>query len=49
MDWGGIFGQIATDLTTTIGAVVLAGIPVLVALIGIGVALRVFGKFGARR
>lgn len=44
-----LFGDIATEASSTILAVAGVGVGVLVLLVGIGVGLRVFGKFGVRR
>lgn len=44
-----LFSDLATDALANIWLVAGIVAPVLVALIGIGVGLRVAGKFGARR
>lgn len=49
MDLEDIFTAIATGATDAVGAVAPLGVPVLVLLVGIGVGLRLFGKFGVKR
>ncbi len=49
MDYGTLFGGVPTEALAAIADVVPLGITVLVALVGIGIALRVFGKFGVRK
>jgi len=49
MDWDVLLGPIATGALGAITDVLPLAVPVLVALISISVALRIFGKFGARR
>jgi len=49
MDFGTLLAPVATGVTDTITDVLPIAIPVLVALAGIGIALKVFGKFGVKR
>lgn len=49
MDFGTLLTPIGADLTATIADVVPVGIVVLGALAGLGIALKVLGKFGVRR
>lgn len=49
MDMSTVFGQVATDSLSNIEAAITLGIPVLVALVAIGIFLLVFRKFGIRR
>lgn len=48
-DLGVLFAPAATGVTDTIVSILPVAIPVLVLLAGIGIALKVFGKFGIRR
>jgi len=49
MDFAVLFGPIATGALAAITAIIPIAVPVLVALVGIGVALRLFGKFGVKK
>ena len=49
VDYGTLLAPVATGATDAIAAVLPIAIPVLVALAGLGIALKVFGKFGVRR
>jgi len=49
MDWDTLLGPIATGALGAISEILPLAVPVLVALISISVAIRIFGKFGARR
>lgn len=49
VDYGTLLQPVATGATDAIAAVLPIAIPVLVALAGLGIALKVFGKFGVRR
>lgn len=48
-DWATLLGGVGTGATDAITAVLPLAIPVLVVLAGLGIALRVFGKFGVKR
>lgn len=48
-DYGTLLQPVADGATAAITAVLPIAIPVLVALAGLGIALKVFGKFGVRR
>lgn len=49
MDWAVLLAPVATGATDAISDVLPIAIPVLVALAGLGIAVRVFGKFGVKR
>lgn len=49
MDYGTLFGGVSTEALAAIADIVPIGITVMVALVGIGIALRVFGKFGVKK
>lgn len=49
MDWTELLGPVATGALAAFTAALPLVIPVMVALAGLGIALRVFGKFGIRR
>lgn len=49
MDYGTLFAGVPTEGLAAIADVVPLGITVMVALVGIGIALRVFGKFGVKK
>jgi len=49
MDYGTLFGGVSTEALAAITDILPLGITVMVALVGIGLALRVFGKFGVRK
>ena len=49
MDWGTLLADVGTGATDAIEAVLPIAIPVLVALAGLGIAIKVFGKFGLKR
>lgn len=49
MDFGDLLAPVATGALGAITDVLPIAIPVLVALAGLGIALKVFGKFGIRR
>lgn len=49
MDWGTLLAPIGTEVTGIVTDVTPVGIIVFVALAGIGIALKVVGKFGVRR
>lgn len=49
MDFGTLLAPVGTGVTDAIADVLPVAIPILVALAGISIALRVLGKFGARR
>lgn len=49
MDFATLFGGVATGALDAIEAIVPVAVPVLVGLVGITIALRVFGKFGIKR
>lgn len=49
MDYGTLFGSVSTEALAAIADIVPIGIVVMVALVGIGIALRVFGKFGVKK
>jgi len=49
MDFGTLLAPVATGATGAITDVLPIAIPVLVALAGIGIAVRVFAKFGVKR
>ncbi len=48
-DVGALFQPVADGVLTAINAILPVAVPVLVALAAIGIALKVFGKFGVRR
>jgi hypothetical protein len=48
-DYGTLLAPVATGATDAITAALPIAIPVLVALAGLTIALKVFGKFGVRR
>ena len=49
VDYGVLMAPVATGATDAISAVLPIAIPVLVALAGLGIAIKVFGKFGVKR
>jgi hypothetical protein len=49
MDIADLFEPLATGALDAINAVVPIAIPVVVALVGLSIAIRVFGKFGIKR
>lgn len=49
MDVTTVFGDLATDSLSNIEATVALGLPVLVALVAIGLVIAVFRKFGVKR
>jgi hypothetical protein len=49
MDWALLLAGVPTGVTAVIEDVVPLGVVVLIALAGIGIALRVFRKFGVSR
>lgn len=49
MDFAVLFAPIATGALDSVESVVPIAIPVLVGLVGITLALKVFGKFGLKR
>lgn len=49
MDFDTLLGPIATGALDAFEAILPIGVPVLVAFVGLGIALRTFGKFGIRR
>lgn len=49
VDIGTLFAPAATGATDTITTLLPYGIGVFVLLSGIGIALKIFGKFGVRR
>jgi hypothetical protein len=48
-DYGSLLTPVADGATAAITAVLPIAIPVLVALAGLTIGLKVFGKFGVRR
>ena len=49
MNYTTLFGGVGTEALAAITAIIPLGITVMVALVGIGIALKVFGKFGVKR
>lgn len=49
MDYGTLFGGVSTEALAAITDIIPLGITVMVALVGIGIAVRVFAKFGVKR
>lgn len=49
MDYGTLFGGVSTEALAAITDVIPLGIAVMVALVGIGIAVRVFAKFGVKK
>lgn len=49
MDFNTLLGPIATGAANAVTAAIPLGVPVIVLLIGLGVFLRVLGKFGVKR
>lgn len=49
MDWGTLLASVPTGVSDTIADVVPIAVPVMVALAGISIAVKVFSKFGIRR
>jgi len=49
MDFGTLLAPVATGVEGVITDVVPIAIPILLALAGISIALKVFSKFGVRR
>lgn len=49
VDVGALFTPAADGVMATITSILPVAIPVFVVLAGIGIALKVFGKFGVRR
>jgi hypothetical protein len=49
LDVSAVFGPLATAALDAIETIVPLAIPVLVALVAITIALRVFGMFGVKR
>lgn len=48
-DWGTLLAGVGTGATDAATAVLPLAIPILVLLAGLGIAIRVFGKFGVKR
>jgi len=49
MDYGTLFGGVSTEAIAAITDVIPLGIAVLVSLVGLSLALRVFAKFGVKK
>lgn len=49
MDWSTLLAPVGTEATGAITEVLPIAIPVLVALAGLSIALKTFGKFGVKR
>lgn len=49
VDVGALFAPAADGVMATITSILPVAIPVFVVLAGIGIALKVFSKFGVRR
>lgn len=49
MDFGTLLAPLGTQAAAVVADVAPIGIPVLVALAGLGIALRSMGKFGIKR
>jgi len=49
MDFGTLFGPVATGVLAAVSDVLPVAIPVLVGLAGITIAINVFRKFGVKR
>jgi hypothetical protein len=49
MDWETLFAPVSTGALGAVTDILPVAIPVLVALVGIGIAIRVFGKFGVKK
>ncbi len=49
MEWGTLFAPVVTNSTDAVEAAIPLGIGVLALLVGIGLVLRVLGKFGVRK
>ena len=49
MDFGTLLAPVATGVQAVISDVVPLGIPIVLALAGVSIALKVLGKFGVRR
>lgn len=49
MDWATLLAAVPTGVNDTIADIVPIAVPVMVALAGISIAVKVFGKFGIRR
>lgn len=49
IDYGTLLSGVGTGATDAITSVLPIAIPVLVALAALGIALKVFGKFGVKR
>jgi hypothetical protein len=49
MDWAVLLAGVPTGVTDTISDVVPIAVPVLIALAGISIAIKVFRKFGISR
>lgn len=49
MDWAVLLAPVGTGATDALADVLPIAIPVLVAFVGLGIALRVLGKFGVRK
>jgi len=49
MDWGVLLAGVPTGMTAIIEDVVPLGVPILIALAGISIAIGVLAKMGVRR
>lgn len=49
MEWDTILGPIATGALASFSEILPIGVPVLVALVGLGIGLRALSKLGVRR
>lgn len=49
MEWDTLLGPVATGALGAFEAVLPIAVPVLVALAGLGIGLKVLGRFGIRR
>lgn len=49
MEWATLLAGVPTGVTETIADIVPIAVPVMIALAGISIAVKVFGKFGIRR
>lgn len=49
MDWATLLAGVPTGVTGTIEDIVPIAVPVMIALAGISIAVKVFSKFGIRR
>lgn len=49
MEWDTVFGTVGTGIQSAITDIVPLALPIFIAVVGISLAVKIFGKFGARK